>query len=499
MDGFGIEKPFPKTDGCIVIGRMPGNILDRLMPKEHLLWIVDGAGISREQENISACCKHTEILILDSASRWEAVLTEFLLKMPRLLPSLYVTNFIPPELQTEYTDLIGKTVVFLEEEYRARVTRQQDAYTWQCHLLENLADYVMRRVPDEWEGALAGIPAFVCGAGPSFAVSAPALAHLADKGVIFAGDSSLKALSKLGVKADFVVSTDMAKTPEKCMPQDTIIPQRAILGAISPPGWADGIPIERRYYLSGNQLTLDWLAQMGVQRTKCSVYENCGATAIALAHFMGCSPIYIFGMDLSLSEEGSVQRHHSDVDKSTYANSGFNAKQNFPRVPGNFADTVPTHVLGDWKALDERIVGYPEGTVIVVSDRGAKLRNTTVIRPEELSLPLTSVSPKDKLDSLPEPAETARASITQIKIKINQFGKNMESVLPQLRRQVQSGAIQEVVQWFRRLLVMEDAGKMLGAYSLKLMPCLLPPVETDKAFWENILNELEELVRLYLK
>jgi hypothetical protein len=296
------------------------------------------------------------------------------------------------------------------------------------------------------------------------------------------------------VQADFAVSVDVAKTPAKCLP-DSLPPNRVILSANSPPDWLGAIPADRRHFVSSNQLTLDWLAAMGVPRTKIGVCENCGATAIELARFLGCSPICLFGMDLSLNADGPLQRHHGDVETSVYKGSGFNARQEFPLVPGNFSPQVPTHVVGDWRALDRRIAGWTAGLVWVVTDRGAKLSNTTLLRPGDFEVPAMTLDKRSRLGTLPAGGMQAREPLQAISEKLGQFGNRLAEWAPSLRKTLETGGPNSVAASLRSLFAAPEHGQMLGAYALKLMPHLLPPIQEQGTDWPAIISELEILGR----
>jgi hypothetical protein len=487
-----LEKPFPGSNTCILIGRVPVGTPLPVASCRAVLWVVDAAGAEHPPGHLPAGA--LSVLPVDRcpAEQLEKAIDAFLVSSPKYLPSLYVTRQLPPEHASRFGTAIDTVVACVESHHRTRVTRQQDGYAWQSYLFENLHAYATRRLPGLWQGALAGVPALVCGAGPSLDVSAPALARVASQGVVLAADSSLKMLSKLGVRADFAVSVDVAKVPAKCLPE-TLAPGRVVLCITSPPQWSNAVPAAQRYYLSGNQLTLDWLAAQGISRTRIAVCENCGATAIELARFLGCSPICLFGMDLALDSEGAVRRHHESVATAIYADSGFNAQQRFPRVPGNFAPEVFTHVIGDWRALDGRIAGWPAGLVSVVTDRGARLRNTTVLRPDQFVLPAAALKKEPLLAALAEPAAPAAESVRVVSAKLKRFGSHLVQWAPSLRRALETGGPGAVAGQLCTLFASPENGQMLGAYSLKLMPHLLPPIEGDAVLWRTTIEELENL------
>jgi len=492
-DHFLVEKPSPGSEACILIGRAPDGMSPRGEPWRRVLWIVDAAGAGGGRGSLAGAA--VTVLPVDQCTpaQLEAAVDDFLTRTPKRLPGLYVTCGMPSEYEARFEAAIATVVAELESHHRARVTRQKDAFAWQSHLFENASAYAAHRLPDEWQGALAGLPAIVCGAGPSLEVSVCTLARMAGNGVVFAADSSLKALARVGIEADFAVSVDVAKKPVKCLPEGCG-PGRVVLSVNSPPEWSETMPAECRYYVSSNQLTLDWLASLGVTRTKVAVCENCGSTAIELARFLGCAPICLFGMDLSLNADGPVQRHHGGVETSLYTNSGFNPKQEYPRVPGNFSAEVPTHVIGDWRALDRRLAGWPAGLVWVVTDRGARLSNTTVLRPEEFALPASVGQKESRLAALAGPAAATVGQLRVASEKLGRFGKGLVEWAPALRRALETGGANALAANLRSLFAVPEHGQMLGAYSLKLMPHLLPPIE-EGTDWGAIIDELERLGR----
>ena len=483
---FLLAQPSPGADACIVIGRWAQGLELPGESARGVLWIVDpGAGHPPPGA--------VTLLRVDEpdAGRFEENLDGFLHRTPKALPSLYVTPFIPDEHAAQYMAAIDAVAAALESHRRARVTRQQDAFAWQTYLFDNLADYAARRLPDAWAGALMGVPAFVCGAGPSLDVSMDALARGAGDAVVFAADSSVRALAKRGVCVDFVVSVDTAKTPAKCLPEN-VAPGRVVLAATSPPEWSRAVPDDRRFYVSSHQLTLDWLGSRGIARTKTSVHENCGATALELARFLGCAPIYLFGMDLALDAAGG--RHHGAVDASAYAQSGFQATQEFPRVPGNFSETVPMHVFGDWRALDRRLAPWPAGLVKVVTDRGARLSNTGLVRPEAFTLPAGARPAKETLlAALPAAVPSDAATGSAVADVLAAFGAVLLGRTPSLRAALDAGSVGAAVDGLRALFALPEHGPLLGAYALKLLPHLLPPVEENTAHWQAIVSELATL------
>jgi hypothetical protein len=115
------------------------------------------------------------------------------------------------------------------------------------NILKNIPSYLDHMASQSWRGLLKNIPAAIIGAGPSLAVSIESLCKYSDKIIIFCSDSSLRALAKRGIKADFAISIDVAKVPDKCLPLKEFEPRRTVVALTSPPQWTDSISKETIY------------------------------------------------------------------------------------------------------------------------------------------------------------------------------------------------------------------------------------------------------------
>lgn len=479
-----LEKLSPGATTCILIGSAAGLDATRLRGCQHLLWWAE------------ATLPPTRFLIpaerlAPGTPGSEALLERFLRRDHRHLPSLFVGVGGDAPAYQPVIALVHDT---LEQAHRARLTRQRDGFTWQKHLLANTPAYLRHRLPDAWTGALRSLPAFVCGAGPSLDVSIAKLAAHADRAVIFAADSALRALARHGVTADFVVSIDAAKVPEKCLPE-THRPTRAVLASVSPPGWPAALGSTPYVFLSGNQVTDSWLATQGAPRTAIGVTESCGSTAIELAHHLGCAPICLFGLDLAVDPARQARRHQQDADPSLYSNSNYDPTATLPRVPGNYADTVPCFALGDWRQLDARLATRTDRRYYNITDRGARLSGCTVIHPDAFSLDAPSGAKLPLLAALPSgtPADPA------VLAKIHALGARCAQSLPTLHQALAQSGPAALAEAFRPLLRDPDTARVLGAYALKLMPHLMPPTEGDTALWQGLLEEFAELCALLQK
>ena len=492
MPGILLHRPAPGATTCIVIGALPEPREADLSVFRAVLWCIDSGSASPLPASLVS--NRVQIVRPDIADT-AAVLERFIRFNPRSLPSLILSRSVEGALAEKYRTFITETHRLLESTHRTRFTRQQDGFTWQKHILQNAPAYAKNRMPATWAGALTGTPAFVCGAGPSLDISIRKLAAAANRAVIFAADSSLRALARHGVQADFAVSIDVAKIPDKCLP-DELPPTNVILASISPPAWQQAVQEQRRFFLSGHQLTDDWFAQQGVPRTAINVAESCGSTAIELAHHLGCSPIYLFGLDLAVDEANPARRHQKNADPTLYLKSNYDPTAQLPRVPGNYSDTVPCFAFGDWQELDARLAARSDSAVFNVNDRGARLRGTILMHPDHFVLNAPTGSKHEALCQLSSNATDSGSAPETALVRLRDVGETWRGALPSLRRALETGGPAGLAEAFRPILLHPADGRALGAFALKLMPHLVPPIEEDPTLWRTLLVEFEELSAL---
>jgi hypothetical protein len=457
----------------------------------NILWCHDDGKLEMSETGIPKENIQTFIIGL-SNSLIGAVLERFIQYNALTLPCIYVHEDVLVCPSEDYLMLLTDIQSIFESNHRARITRQKDGFIWQNHVLKNLSNYVARRVSFEWHNALAGLPAFVCGAGPSLDVTAPIIAHHQSNAVILAADSSMRTLYKHGVCTDFVVSIDSAKRPDKCLPP-VRYPFKAILAPTSPPEWFGAVNANDCYFLTSGQITIDWLSENGIVPTALMARESCGNTALELARYLGCYPIYLFGMDLALSDTNMDQRHATAVDPTIYSQSGFKSDQVHPRVSGNYTETVPTFAAADWRSLDQRLATWSKGLVFNVNDRGACLGNTTLIHPDNFVFNSAGFDKIKKLQKLSPPLSTENGADLLIKSIFDsiRFAAQHKTLLRHAFEQNGSTGAQNIL---RQLMVRDDVQVAFGAFAFKILPHLVEGDNIENTDWAEIIMEFEALI-----
>jgi len=493
--GFYFEHPSKASTLAVVVGRLSAVTAPTLLSFRGILWVVEQEGQGTWPEGVPEPVARVG-LAEGAFSAVAAALESFVARDVRSLPAVLISD------AAAAAPLCAEALAEITAVFRSvgatRMTRQLDGYAWQKHVLHNMADYIRHRLPDFWEGALAGLPAVICGAGPSLDVSASFLKKVHHEVVVFSADSALRALSRQGVAVDFGVSIDVAKVPEQCLAGVTSPPLWMVLSSLSPPEWAQVSAVGRRLFCSSLQVTVDWLRGQGVARSGVLAEENCGVTALALARFLGCGPIYLLGMDQALDEKNQQRRHHEGVSAELYAASGFNPDISFPRVPGNYARTVPTHLGADLQALNASLSEWPEGLVYNVTDRGARLSNTTLVAPQHWRVASQGPPKAGRIGALKISVEP-EANVALVLARVRSVA---EARLPEVEALVAVAAQRDPVQIrnaFCALFKNQAFARLLGAFALKVMPHLFPPLEEEPVFWLQLVEECQSLTRLMTK
>ncbi len=490
--GFCFEQPTEGATLAIVVGSLNAETVPTLLRYRAILWFVSPLDRATWPAGLPEPFRVVEIPV-SAPNVIDDALEAFVRRDPLRLPTVLLGAAVMRDAAA--ADALGTITPALRRILTNRVTRQRDGFFWQRNILSNLSAYARRRLPAEWAGALAGFPAVVCGAGPSLDLTGPLLKNWASRAVVFSADSALGALARQGVVADFGVSVDVSKVPQKCLECVPEPPRWLVLANLSPPSWSQ-VPVAGGIvFCSSRQVTVDWLQQQGVARTLVPVVDNCGVTALALARFLGCAPIYLLGMDQSLDENDAQRRHFQGVNVELYTQSGFNAEMRHPRVPGNYALTVPTHIQADWQALNNLLDSWPQGLVVNVTDRGARLNNTTLMAPGDWRLPAGGDAKAPRLEGLTllSPPEEPLAAIL---MRVRAVAQSRLAQIEAFAAMVAKGGPPLAKQGFRELFMDADFASLMGAFSLKLMPYLSSPFEGDVGLWEGLVAECLELTRL---
>ncbi len=130
-------------------------------------------------------------------------------------PQLFLdTHFVPEKYPYHRVEIIGLSSLKKLEALR-KITLSHALHQDRLHGYQPFHNFVqnVRRFrhsfyANKMKGKFAGIPAIVCGAGPSLQKTIPFLKKVADRALIIAGGSTLAALSSQGVPIHFGIAID---------------------------------------------------------------------------------------------------------------------------------------------------------------------------------------------------------------------------------------------------------------------------------------------------
>lgn len=279
-------------------------------PERALVYIEEDLGVlellarSGDAEDLFADPQVHLKIALDQ-SDWEHILEEIPLHFP--------TEKIEMAFLESYYTITKERA----EKERLRLLRNAASFTAlmadALHTEKLMANLVanFRRLKDcslanAWAGKLRGMPAIICGAGPSLQASLPLLKEAGDKACIFAGGSTIAALTSQGVEPHLAMAVD--PNPEEYFRFKThnafaapflfcnrLLPD--VFATLNGPlsylkaetggeleSWMDGI-LNIQEHPIGPELDREAMTVTTL--------------ALALAYSLGCDPIICVGVDLA--------------------------------------------------------------------------------------------------------------------------------------------------------------------------------------------------------
>lgn len=276
--------------------------------------------------------------------------------------------------------------------------------------------------------AFRGVPALICGAGPSLEAGLPFLNQIRERSIVMAGGSALNALTHASIFPHFAAALD----PD---PPSHLFRQQ---GAVEAPLFYQNRVAHRllkdchgaRIWVPDNVSypIEEWLThQLGIDAPPFEAGWNVATFCLHIAVAMGCNPIILTGVDLC-HREGK-----------TYASGVSMPLGTFTSVPlENGKETKADFLLAaDW--IEEFIESHPETTFINASTGGLQLRGMEPMTLEEVESRLSPLSfdLEGKIISLLHGADSS-LQITEENVArvLSEFKENITLCLGLLERMV---------------------------------------------------------------
>ncbi|MBS0619906.1 MAG: motility associated factor glycosyltransferase family protein [Verrucomicrobia bacterium] len=189
---------------------------------------------------------------------------------------------------------------------QALMTEALHAHKLLPNLLRNIARWPGSFFAADLKGKFRGIPALICGAGPSLEASLPLLKELEERALLFAGGSTLAALTNRGVHPHFGLAVDPNKEEFDRLKSASAYEVPLIYASRLQPDVLDACSGERGYLVThtGGPCETYFEKEMGIDQV--AVGPELGTEAlsittlaIAFAVELGCNPILLCGIDLA--------------------------------------------------------------------------------------------------------------------------------------------------------------------------------------------------------
>ena len=253
------------------------------------------------------------------------------------------------------------------------------------YLLQTLGNLpVIARAADAGalDGLFSGCPAIVVGAGPSLDENLPALRELQDRAIIIGADTTLRPLTKGGVRPHILVGVDPGELNAKHLAgvadvDDIHLVAEGSLNPIAFEGFADRTFV----FKVSNHDPWPWLETRGLGCTTLRAWGSVVTSAFDLALRLGCNPIIFAGLDLAFTGMRPYCRGtiYHEMWQS-YVDDG----QTWEGLMEKYFSNQPDVRMPDWQGAETRT------TPAMISFRNWLLEQAAATRSEEHTSELQS-------------------------------------------------------------------------------------------------------------
>jgi len=281
--------------------------------------------------------------------------------------------------------LIDELKAEIRLETSDRATRAACASTWLANAINSLQFTLRHPQINVLSHCFAGGTAIVAAAGPTLADAIPMIRRLNGCCPLIAVGTAVKPLLRAGLVPDLIVIIDGNAVTADQLPQEGV-PGAFLAASYSVPASLFARFPDRLFNFSFSALSgfNRWLELGGIPPVQLNIGGTVSLTAIDVALLTGCSSVILCGLDLAMTETGETHTSGSVYDGRRLDPNAL------LRVPGNFADTVPTTpifagYIRQMNAYLDDMSRSGEIKFFNATTGGAKLEKTIVIRPEMVS------------------------------------------------------------------------------------------------------------------
>jgi len=191
------------------------------------------------------------------------------------------------------------------------------------NVLSNISFWESSFLVNQWKEKFAGVPAIICGAGPSLQNEIESLRALEDRALVFAGGSTITALSRQGINPHLSLAVDPNPEEFDRLKEASSLCSPLIYGTRLEKDVLACMGGERGYIVSDTGGPCERYFEEALRIKEAPIGPELGmealsvtTLAVALAVHMGCDPILFCGVDLAYTQG---KRYASEVLPSCLA------------------------------------------------------------------------------------------------------------------------------------------------------------------------------------
>lgn len=302
---------------------------------------------------------------------------------------------------------------------QAILTESLYAHKMLVNILRNIKRWHGSFFAGGLKGKFRGIPAIICGAGPSLQTSIPHLKELSDRALIIAGGSTIAALSNQGVQPHLGIALDPNAEEFGRLKIASSFQMPLIYATRLQPDVFNAVSGELGYLISDTGGPCERYFEKGMKIQGDPIGPELGSEAlsvtticIALAVEMGCSPILLNGIDLAYTgmqryAEGILPSSKVQLSQMRQETKALERMLRRKNIQGHYVHTLVKWVM-ESECIAEYAKAHPKVRFINVSSGGLGF-------PDISNTPLTEVMQKELSHSLDLHA-LVHAEIQQLKM-----------------------------------------------------------------------------------
>jgi hypothetical protein len=402
--------------------------------------------------------------------------------------------------------------------YHAVLTEALYAHKMLINLLCNIQRWPGSFLAGGLKGKFRGIPAVICGAGPSLQASLPHLKKLEDRALIIAGGSTIAALSNQGIQPHLGIALDPNAEEFGRLKIASSYEMPFIYATRLQPDVFNTLNGERGYLVSdtGGSCERYFEKQLEIEGTPIGPDlgpEALSVTtlAIALAVEMGCNPILLDGIDLAYTgtqryAEGILSSSHIDMNEKRREKKSLERLLKRKNIHGHYV-----HTLVKWVMESECIASYakehPGSRFINVSEGGLGFPGIPNIPLSEASLELHQtldlralVHAEIQKLKMPLSKEKILCEMRHVKESLHRLGSIADEMIKELERVKDLLPFGQVSLPTGKMAILEIDFQEEKAFEC-LFPILGPALDKllSRAFYASPQSTEEEKRRLLIE